>query len=792
MNITIFKNIKDTSAPFVRNVALILERIRNGKSKELIVAIRKEKDKEKRNKLKQDLPAICFSGVFTKREDRAIEQHSGLICLDFDGFKTKKAMAEKKAKLSKDKYVYSVFISPSGNGLKVIVKIPPEVDDHCDYFKALEDYYECSEFDKSCKNISRVCYESFDEELYLNENSEVWTEKKEFDESEYLVVGERPTIRISDHGEVVRRLLKWWEDNFPMVEGERNNNMFVIASAFNKFGVDKSLALYVLGNYTTKGFSEEEIRTTINSAYKNFAEHNTRFFEDNAAVEDIKVKMKSGATDKEIRHELKEKGVGEHDLEEVIGEIKQEAHKIQFWTISSNGGVSIVHNLFKEFLEDNGIYKYSPPGSTAFLFVRVKDNLIENIAVEYIKDFVLHWLYSKGDMVVYNHFADKTRYFKEDFLGMIKSIDAYFIKDDKRSAYIYYNNCAVKVTKANVELVDYIDLGGYVWKDQVIDRDFDFTNDIECDFKKFIHNVAGSDKNILSVESTIGFLLHGFKNQSYCPAVIINDEILSENPEGGTGKGLFVNGISQMKKLVTIDGKAFSFEKSFAYQTLSQDTQTLCFDDVRKSFHFERLFSVVTEGITLEKKNKDAIKIPFAQSPKIIITTNYAIVGKGNSFERRKWELEFRKFYHKNFTPLDEFGRLLFTDWDTEEWMRFDNYMIDALKNYLRTGFIQGEFKNMEDRKLQTATSSVFYEWITNPLNVEDIGVGVKVYQHTLWHSFTSEYTNFDKLKITPQRFGKWIQEYAYYKTGFDATIGKDRNGKYFILHENDPVSVPF
>jgi len=88
---------------------------------------------------------------------------------------------------------------------------------------------------------------------------------------------------------------------------------------------------------------------------------------------------------------------------------------------------------------------------------------------------------------------------------------------------------------------------------------------------------------------------------------------------------------------------------------MSVDTQVLSFDDVKKHFDFERLFSVITEGITIEKKNKDAIKIPFDKSPKIIITTNYAIKGKGNSFERRKWELEFKQFYTQEFTPQVEF-----------------------------------------------------------------------------------------------------------------------------------------
>lgn len=121
MEITIFKDIKDTSQPFYRDVAVVLKRIGDGSSKELVKKIRQEKDKHKRNKLKSSLPAICFSGKFTKRNDASITQHSGLICLDFDGYENDKLLLEEKEKLTKDRYVYSVFISPSGLGLKVLV-----------------------------------------------------------------------------------------------------------------------------------------------------------------------------------------------------------------------------------------------------------------------------------------------------------------------------------------------------------------------------------------------------------------------------------------------------------------------------------------------------------------------------------------------------------------------------------------------------------------------------------------------------------------------------------------------
>jgi hypothetical protein len=66
MQITIFKDIKETSQPFYRNVEIIIKRIRDGSSKNLVKKIRAEKNKENRNILKQKLPAVCFSGTFYK------------------------------------------------------------------------------------------------------------------------------------------------------------------------------------------------------------------------------------------------------------------------------------------------------------------------------------------------------------------------------------------------------------------------------------------------------------------------------------------------------------------------------------------------------------------------------------------------------------------------------------------------------------------------------------------------------------------------------------------------------
>jgi len=136
-NVTIFQTIRDTDTPFYRPVNKILERIKEGATKELVKKIRLEKNKSERNELKKQLPAICFSGQFTKRADNSLSQHSGLICLDFDGYQKQKELLQDKETISKNKYVYSIFISPSGNGLKVLVKIPEDAENHTNYFNSL-------------------------------------------------------------------------------------------------------------------------------------------------------------------------------------------------------------------------------------------------------------------------------------------------------------------------------------------------------------------------------------------------------------------------------------------------------------------------------------------------------------------------------------------------------------------------------------------------------------------------------------------------------------------------------
>jgi hypothetical protein len=785
---TIFKNINTTTAPFFRDVDVILKRIKEGASKELVISIRKEEDKALRNELKKKLPSICFSGQFNKRADASLVLYSGLVCLDFDGYLKQKDLLSDKAKFAKNKYVYCVFISPSGKGLKVLVRVPPIPENHVGYFNALEKHFKSKYFDKTSKNISRVCYESYDPLIEINKNSKIW---ETFEELEYKEVNANngvKTIPITDENKIVEILVKWWQKKYPMNEGERNQNAFILAAAFNDFGISSTTATLVITQYQSSSFSASEINTTIKSAYSNTKNFNTKFYEDEEKINQIQQRLRRGESKKAIRQDLQESSLAPEVIDSVLAKAEED-NSVKFWTMSSKGVVKAIPLIFKKFLESNGYFKFCPEGQKHYVFVKVTNNLIDHCSEKDIKDFILGHLHGMEDMAIYNFFADQTRLFKEDFLSLLGTIDIFFIEDTKDTSYLYYENCAVKITKDNVEAIDYLELQGFVWKAHIINRVYSACELQDNNFKTFLSNISNKEQErILTLESTLGYMMHGHKDISYSPAVILNDENISDTANGGTGKGIWLQAVGHMKKLVMIDGKAFSFDKSFPYQLVSADTQVLVFDDVKKYFDFERLFSVITEGITVEKKNKDSIKIPFSKSPKVALTTNYTIKGSGASFKRRRWELELASYYTPSFTPTQEFGKFLFGDeWDQDDWCQFDNYMIKNLQLYLNSGLLESDSVNRELKTLIMQTNSDFCTWcgITgkSPANTL-LKINTKLHLNPLYYDFLLHYDDYEsgKFKISKYKFGKWMVAYCVYSQGLEPEADRDMIGNWIRI----------
>ena len=185
--------------------------------------------------------------------------------------------------------------------------------------------------------------------------------------------------------------------------------------------------------------------------------------------------------------------------------------------------------------------------------------------------------------------------------------------------------------------------------------------------------------------------------------------------------------------------------------------------------------------MTLERKNKDAIKLKVEESPKILISTNYAIKGEGNSHDRRRHEIEFSQYYGKDLTPYDEFGRQLFDDWNDEDYLKFDNYMINCLQSYLNLGLIKQNAKNIKMRKFIAETSMEFYEWVSDEDNFKINTRNSKIQTFTL---FVNEYQDYKKY-LSQKKFTIWVKKYANFKN-LEYSDGNSNGQRWFKMENNN------
>jgi hypothetical protein len=147
--------------------------IKSNKYKRQTEELRSISELESARKYKaKNFDYATFSGLFSKRNDSALIQHSGLIALDFDHVAN---LQELKENLLQDKYFETelMFVSPSGDGLKWIISIDLKECNHQDWFVAISAYIKSTyqlEVDKSGKDISRACFLPYDPKIYINPN----------------------------------------------------------------------------------------------------------------------------------------------------------------------------------------------------------------------------------------------------------------------------------------------------------------------------------------------------------------------------------------------------------------------------------------------------------------------------------------------------------------------------------------------------------------------------------------------------------------------------------------------
>ena len=297
--ITIFKNFNEVIEH--KTIPEILHEIKTGKYRPGITYLRKslaENKLEAYEKAKKSLPAFTPSGKFVGgRKMEFLEAYSNFIILDIDKL-SQTDLQNAKQKANQSEYTYASFISPSGNGLKILVKVNTTKEDHKETFLAIQKHYETllnHEIDKSGKDITRLCFYSFDDKLYHNEAAKTFVTKEQNEmlssraesrgemslsatnsnqssHTEPVEVrqtdNQQPTTENSEA--IYNHCIRFTEKKVQYATGSRNVFVHQLACNLNRKGISLNEALsFILTDF---GYDEKEVTQTVHSAYGNIHE----------------------------------------------------------------------------------------------------------------------------------------------------------------------------------------------------------------------------------------------------------------------------------------------------------------------------------------------------------------------------------------------------------------------------------------------------------------------------------------------------------------------------------------
>lgn len=254
-----------------RNLLEVLQEIKSDKYQSAVNSIRyalHKGDEDKAEEIKKGLLGFTASGTFGESRTKAnINTYSQIVCLDFDDIPITE-VETLASMINQCNYTMASFISPSGEGLKVFIKVNSNAEQHTTAYNQVANYYkELSgyDFDAKCKDITRLCFVSYDADLFLNEDAITFEVQEEVKATKTAPQKEVKHYLTTD--ELLDKCLKFTENKEQYHNGNRNNFIFLFSCNANKFGIYEEDTLnYCINNFDLE---EREIKATVSSTYKN-------------------------------------------------------------------------------------------------------------------------------------------------------------------------------------------------------------------------------------------------------------------------------------------------------------------------------------------------------------------------------------------------------------------------------------------------------------------------------------------------------------------------------------------
>ena len=145
-------------------------------------------------------------------------------------------------------------------------------------------------------------------------------------------------------------------------------------------------------------------------------------------------------------------------------------------------------------------------------------------------------------------------------------------------------------------------------------------------------------------------------------------------------------------------------------------------------------------------------------------------------------ELTLNSHYGLNREPIDDFKHRFFDDWDNAEWVRFYNYILRCVRNYLRNGLTKQENKVLSFKKLQNETNSVFVDVMNEEFNefnkkyfFNDLRLEIE--------KIVGVHSNTGKLITDHRILSKWVKIFCRFKN-YELKKGKSNKFTWFMIED--------
>lgn len=464
---------------------------------------------------------------------------------------------------------------------------------------------------------------------------------------------------------------------------------------------------------------------------------------------------------------------------------------VQFWyEVVINEGkenerieLKIDYCLFLEFLQKNGFGLLYHDKQVQI--VRVVDNIVSTTAEKgtvnlTIKQFVLESLQqlrqkNVRELMLRRHGT----FFCLAFLTSLKPLRLTFYRDTASCCALFFKNGFLEVRKetsrVKTSFKPYTQLKGCIWDTHIQDREYHgrhhpqpqsdtqdsvfsrFLRLVSTEFTGYGDTYEPLKENVTAFHYAFAYLVHDYKDYANARAVVcVDNDSGGFEANGRRGKTIFCEALKYLRRVSVEDGKTLKLENQFLFQTLDLDSQILLIDDAREKFDFSQLYPTITGDMAIERKRDQRFILPFLMSPKLVITTNHAILGNGDSHLDRWFVLPFVRYFSAQYKPADEFGHRLFIEWDDQEWQRFFDCTIACLHTYFTCDKPPlADLETYNENKLKASIPGELMDYFDQylPCDVpkkiffQDFKQSYPVYEKATQNWFTARLTTYCKMK---------------------------------------------